>query len=138
MPDDWCVTNSRTWHQACWGYEAAGALSRGAFSVGHICGVWKKLRNKAFNLEWQVRGAAISWMQDANAPVCRCERTGFVYSFVKAKESGALCGQAAGSVETPLTWPASVVASHDQVCTSEWRVPSGQLWPSGRLTVMVQ
>ncbi|MDT5107916.1 MAG: hypothetical protein QOI25_5429 [Mycobacterium sp.] len=41
-------------------------------------------------------------------------------------------------METPLTWPASAAASHDHVCVSEWRVPSGQLWPSGLSTVIVQ
>ena len=59
-------------------------------------------------------------------------------SFVRVNASGEVSGQAAGSVETPLTWPASAAASHDHVCDSEWRVPSGQLWPSGLSTVIVQ
>jgi hypothetical protein len=41
-------------------------------------------------------------------------------------------------VETPLTWPVSVAASHVHVCSSEWRVPSGQCWPSNLSTVIVQ
>src|SRR5882757_8533682 len=58
--------------------------------------------------------------------------------FVRVNESGPVCGHAAGSVETPLTWPDCAAASHDHVCNSEWRVPSGQLWPSGLSTVIVQ
>jgi hypothetical protein len=58
--------------------------------------------------------------------------------FVKVNELGGPCGQAPGSVETPLTWPASAAVSHDHVCNSEWRVPSGQLWPSALSTVIVQ
>src|SRR6185436_11991245 len=59
-------------------------------------------------------------------------------SLVKANESGPVSGHAVGSVDTPLTWPVSAAASHDHVCNSAWRVPSGQLWPSALWTVMVQ
>ncbi|KAA0083316.1 hypothetical protein CIW52_12880 [Mycolicibacterium sp. P9-64] len=61
-----------------------------------------------------------------------------VRTFVRVNESGPVSGHAAGSVETPLTWPVSAAASHDHVCNSEWRLPPGQLWPSGLLTVIVQ
>ena len=59
-------------------------------------------------------------------------------TFVRVNELLGPCGHAAGSVETPLTWPVSAAVSHDHVCNSEWRVPSGQLWPSGLSTVIVQ
>ncbi|MDT5348050.1 MAG: hypothetical protein QOH91_1337 [Mycobacterium sp.] len=59
-------------------------------------------------------------------------------TFVRVNELLGPCGHAAGSVETPLTWPVSAAASHDHVCNSEWRVPSGRLWPSGLSTVIIQ
>jgi hypothetical protein len=61
-----------------------------------------------------------------------------VSTFFRVNELLGPCGHAAGSVETPLTWPVSPAVSHDHVCNSAWRVPSGQLWPSCLPTVIVQ
>jgi hypothetical protein len=73
-------------------------------------------------------------------PVSMPRSRGYILprTFVRVNASGPVSGQAVGSVDTPLTWPASAAASHDHVCNSAWRVPSGQLWPSGLPTVIVQ
>ena len=81
---------------------------------------------------------AAEWLATNGLGIPRSQVQKPATTFVRLNELLGPCGHAAGSVETPLTWPVSAAVSHDHVCNSEWRVPSGQLWPSGLSTVIVQ